>query len=92
MCMGKVQGVGSNLDLQRCVIESERQKKIYKACVQRVLIYGSETWPMKVEDMQRLKRTEHMMVRWMCGVSLKNRIASVDLNGHLGIERVWQIL
>jgi len=23
MCMGKVQGVGSNLDLQRCVIESE---------------------------------------------------------------------
>ena len=26
--------------------------KVYKACVQRVLVYGSETWPMKVEDMQ----------------------------------------
>src|SRR6266516_458854 len=23
--------------------------KIYRACVQRVLVYGSETWPMKVD-------------------------------------------
>jgi len=27
--------------------------KVYKACVQRVLVYSSETWPVKVEDMQR---------------------------------------
>ena len=66
--------------------------KIYKACVQLVLIYGSETWPMKVEDMQRLKRMDHMMVRWMCGVSLKDRIASVDLNGRLGIDSVVDIV
>jgi len=26
--------------------------KIYKACIQGVLIFGNETWPMKVEDMQ----------------------------------------
>ena len=47
--------------------------KVYKACVQRVLVYGSETWPVKVEDMQHLERTERSMVRWTCGVSLKNR-------------------
>ena len=29
--------------------------KVYKACVQRVLVYGSETWPIKVEDMQKLE-------------------------------------
>src|SRR2546425_9489817 len=27
---------------------------IYRACVQRVLVYGSETWPMKAVDMRRL--------------------------------------
>jgi hypothetical protein len=32
---------------------------------------GSETWPMKVEDMQRLERTEKMMIRWMCGVTAR---------------------
>ena len=39
--------------------------KIYKACVQSVLIHGSETWPMKVDDIQRLERTERLMVKWM---------------------------
>jgi len=36
------------------------------ACVQRVLVYGSEAWPMKTEDLQRLERAECMMWRWMC--------------------------
>ena len=36
--------------------------KIYRACVQRVLVYGSETWAMKVVDMQRLLRIENNMV------------------------------
>jgi hypothetical protein len=27
--------------------------KIYSACVRSVIIYGSETWPMRVEDKQR---------------------------------------
>ena len=62
--------------------------KVYKACVQNVMLYGSETWPMKVVDMERLERTERMMVRWMCGVTLKNRVSSVELNERLGIEEV----
>jgi len=66
--------------------------QIYKTSVQRVLIYGSETWPMKIEDMLHLERTEHMMVRWMCSVSLKNRISCVDLNGRLGLEEVTDIV
>src|SRR3989441_12050420 len=36
--------------------------KIYRACVQRVLVYGSKTWAMKVVDMQRLLRTVNNMV------------------------------
>ena len=51
---------------------------VYRTCVQRVMVYGSETWPMKVEDVQRLERTERMMVRWMCGVRLKKRISSEE--------------
>ena len=44
--------------------------KIYRACVQRVLVYGSETWAMKLGDMQRLRRTKNSMVRWMSGVTM----------------------
>ena len=41
--------------------------KIYRACVQIVLTYGTEIWAMKVANLQSLERTEWMMVRWMCG-------------------------
>src|SRR5258708_2411399 len=65
--------------------------KIYRACVQRVLVYGSETWAMKVDDMQRLQRTENTMVRWMSGVTMKDRKTSAELRQGLGIESVDRV-
>jgi len=49
---------------------------------------------MKTDDMQRLERTECMMVRWMCGVrlSLKYRMSSEELNGRLGVDGVANIV
>ena len=58
--------------------------KIYKACVQIVLTYG--TWAMKKANLHSLERTEWMMVRWMCGVSLKDRKCNVDLYSLLGVQ------
>jgi len=48
---------------------------MYKACIQRVLVNGSE---MEVKDMKRLEMEENTMLRW-CGVTLKDKILSVDL-------------
>src|SRR5437867_11189032 len=66
--------------------------KIYRACVRRVLVYGSETWPMKVNDMQRLVRTENSMIRWMSGVTLKDRRPSEKLRRGLCIEGVEEVV
>lgn len=66
--------------------------KIYRACVQSVLVYGSETWPMKVEDAKRLERTERSMVRRMCGVTLSDRIKSEELIKRLDIECVTEVV
>ena len=66
--------------------------KIYKACVQSVLTYGTETWAMKKANQQSLERTERMMVRCMCGVSLKDRKRSVDLYSLLGIQSVVDVV
>ena len=55
-------------------------------------MYGSETWPVKVADMQRLVRTERMMVRWMCAKTLKDRSRSEELRGCLGIEGVADVV
>ena len=66
--------------------------KIYQACVQSVMVYGSETLATKVADMHRLSRAEMMMVRWMCGVSLKERKPNQELLGRLGIVCVTEVV
>ena len=62
--------------------------KIYSTCVQSVMVYGSETWPLKVANVQQLERTERMMVRWMCGVTLKDKKRSQELLDSLNIISV----
>lgn len=62
--------------------------KLYSMYVQCVMMYGSETWAMKVEDMQRLERAEKMMMRWMCGVTLKDGKTSEELRERLGVVSV----
>ena len=66
--------------------------KIYRTCVQTAMTYGSETWPMKVVDEERLSRCENSMVRWMCGVSLKKRLSTAKLREWLGIESVLDVV
>src|SRR5213080_962493 len=56
------------------------------------MVYGSETWPAKVEDMQHLERTERMMMRWMCGVRLKDRVASERLREQLVVDSVFDVV
>ena len=66
--------------------------KIYKTCVRTVMVYGSETWAVRVEDMRRLERAERMMVRWMCGVTVKARKHSEELLERLGIESIADVV
>ena len=47
---------------------------------------------MKAENLHSLERAEHMMVRWMCGVSLKDRRRSVDLYSLLGFQSVADVV
>ena len=47
---------------------------------------------MKVEDKQRLERTERMMVGCVCGVCLKSRISSEELNARLEVKAISKIV
>ena len=66
--------------------------RIYRACVLSALTYGTETWAMKKAILHSLESTERMMVRWMCGVSLKDRKRSVDLYSFLGVQSVDEVV
>jgi hypothetical protein len=68
------------------------KEKIYCACVRSVMTYSTETWPLKIEDLNRLERAEMMMVRHMCGVTLQNRKSSEELRNKLGVENISDVI
>ena len=47
--------------------------------MQSSMLHGSETWPVRKENVVALQRAEMRMVRWMCGVKLKDRFPSKEL-------------
>ena len=66
--------------------------KVYATCVRSALIYGSETWVMNVEQQRRLEMVEMRMVRWMCGISLRERKPNDELWKMMGIEPVMDVV
>ena len=56
------------------------------------MLHGSETWPVRKENVVALQGAEMRMVRWMCGIKLKDRLPSKELRERLGIDDVVLVL
>ena len=47
---------------------------------------------MRAELESKMERTEIRVIRWMCGVSLKERHTSIELRRCLGVEAIWDVM
>jgi len=56
------------------------------------VLHGSETWPVRRDNVVALQRAEMRMVRWMCGVKLKDGLPSKELRERLGIDDIALVL
>ena len=65
---------------------------IYSACVRSVMLYASETWPLKEENVIRLDRIDTRIVRWMCNVKPDDRISAEELRSRLNLKSMWEYL
>ena len=68
--------------------------RLYSSCVQSSMLCGSETWPIGKENTVVVQRTEMRMrmVRWTCGVKLKDRLPSKELRERLGIDDIALVM
>lgn len=53
-----------------------------------MLLYGSKFWPVVTGDVPRLVTADNGMTKWICDVSLKDRIPTTDLSLCLGISSI----
>ena len=61
-------------------------------CVRSSMLHGSETWPVRKENIVALQQAEMRMVRWICGIKLKDRVPSKELRERLGIDDIALVL
>ena len=71
-----------------------RRAKLYSSCVRSSMLHVSETWPVRKENEieMALQRAEIRIVRWMCGVKLKDRVSNKELRERLGIMDITLLL
>ena len=65
---------------------------IYTTCIRPAILYGSETWPTKIEDIRKIQRSEMRMLRWMAGVSLSERKSNECVGSMLAIDDVAEVM
>jgi len=59
--------------------------KVYRTVIRPVLIYGSEAWTSRRREEKRLERTEMRMLRWILGLTLKDRKRNDDIRRIIGV-------
>ena len=63
----------------------EMKGRVYASCVRSSMTYGSETRPLLVDVGSKFEKVEMQMIRWICGVSMKDR-TSEELRRLTGVE------
>jgi len=66
--------------------------RLYSSCVRSSMLHESETWAVGKETEMALQRAKMRVVRWMCGVKLKDRFPSRELRERLGIDDITSVL
>ena len=55
--------------------------KVYKTVIRPAMLYGADTWATTKRQEKRIEMTEMRMLRWMCGVTCKDKIRNEHIRG-----------
>ena len=56
------------------------------------MLHAAETWAMKVDTLNRLRRNDRAMIHWICNVRAKDEVSSDSLLTKLGIQDLDVVL
>ena len=88
--MDEVPGAFSISDIQSSRLEMKG--RVYASCVRASMTYGGETRrPLLVDVGLKFERAEIQMIRWMCGISMKDGRKNEELRRLIGVEPITTV-
>ena len=70
----------------------EMKGRVYTRCVRSSMTYGNETMPLLVDVGLKFERAEMQMIRWMCGITMKDRRTNEELRRMIGFEHLTTVI
>ena len=70
----------------------DRKGLVYASCVRSSMPYGIETMPLLVDVGLKFEIADMQMIRWMCGVSMKERRTNEELRMLAGVEHITTVI
>ena len=70
----------------------EMKGRVNASCVRSSMPYGSETRPLLADVGLQFERAEMQIIRWMCGVSLKDRRTSEELRKLVAVQPIATLI
>ena len=64
--------------------------KLYMTVIRPVLLYGAECWTVRKKEEQILEKTEMRMLQRIKGVTLRDKVKSVDIRKELGVTSIQE--
>ncbi|CAH2243828.1 jg23213 [Pararge aegeria aegeria] len=75
-------------DLRDSQIPQCLKTKVFEQCVLPVMTYGTETWPLTMGLIRRLRVTQRAMERAMLGVSLRDQIRNDVIRRRIRVAKL----
>ena len=63
--------------------------RVYSTCVRSVMLHAAETWAMTAATLNRLRRNDRAMIRWICNVKAKEEVSSDSLLSLTSRTWIW---
>jgi hypothetical protein len=66
--------------------------RVFSACVRSAMLHGSECWAPNASDLQKLRRNDRAMIRWICRTSPSDDTHISVLHQRLGVIDIIALL
>ncbi|KAK9118568.1 hypothetical protein Scep_016661 [Stephania cephalantha] len=69
-------------------VPTKLKGKFYRTAIRPAMLYGSECWAVKQQQLHKMNVAEMRMLRWMCGKTREDRIRNIEIQRQVGVAPI----